>query len=143
MYLVAGVYTLVNPRLSGNLASIGEGDGDGDGGVIPSGALTTSASFGTGVDSTRDIGNRHHSTACAPGEQIYAILYHKVQFNWYSSRKIERGFLEQNNRWKIYWEIQCLRNDEDYEDIIEAVLADETELERSDEVYIGVDGEIL
>lgn len=50
---------------------------------------------------------------------------HKVQFIWYSSRKIERGFLEQNNRWKIYWEIQCSRNDEDYEDIIEAVLADE------------------
>lgn len=75
MYLVAGVYTLVNPHLSSNLASIGDGDGDGDGGVIPSGALTTSAGFGTGVDSTRDIGNRHHSTACAPGEQIYAILY--------------------------------------------------------------------
>lgn len=128
VYLVAGFHTLIDLRPS---ASADE-----------EASASTAAILNTGVDSETEIGNSH---VCAPGEKIYAVLYHKVHFKWYSSRKVERGFLEQNNRWKVYWEPRrgaIDDDDDDDEDVAEAYLVVETELESSDQIYIGVDGKV-
>jgi hypothetical protein len=62
----------------------------------------------------------------APGEQVYAVQYRKVNFSWYSSKKVENSALQKGNRWKVYWlrsgGVEDEVDDEDNEDIVEAQL---------------------
>lgn len=136
VYLVAGFHTLIDSRPPNEITSAAEGDGEV--------SALAAAILNTGVDSKAEAGDRHSSNVCAPGEKIYAVLYHKVQFKWHSSKKVESGFLEQNNRWRVYWEFRCGVDDgdDDDENVAEAYLVDETEPGRSDQIYIGVDGRI-
>ncbi|KAL0632839.1 hypothetical protein Q9L58_008267 [Maublancomyces gigas] len=135
VYLVAGFHTLIDSRPRNGVTPEAEGDGE---------VSASAVILNTGVDSEAEAGNQHSSTACAPGEKIYAVLYHKVQFKWYSSQEVESGFLEQNNRWRVYWEFRCGADDDDGDDenVAEAYLEEETEPGRSDEIYIGADGRI-
>ena len=69
----------------------------------------------------------------AAGEQIIAIQYRKVTFDW-SSIKLEPGFLEiGSNKWVIY---ETGRGEQD-DDILEASLKDYIEKED-----IGVEGTV-
>jgi len=38
----------------------------------------------------------------APGEQVFAVQYRKIRFAWFSSRYVDKAYLEEGNRWKIY-----------------------------------------
>ncbi|PLB48392.1 hypothetical protein P170DRAFT_438047 [Aspergillus steynii IBT 23096] len=38
----------------------------------------------------------------APGEQVYAVQYRRVEFARFSGRKIETSWLESGNRWELY-----------------------------------------
>lgn len=144
VYLVAGFHTVTDGHFAAGVVS---SETSGGGVAVQIGALAggiTAApavvDLTTGIDSTWQAGTKHRRTFDAPGEQIYAVQYRKVQFKWYSSRKIDNGFLEQNNRWKLYW---ALRGDDDGEDdVVEANLADDSGLEESesDEIYISEDG---
>lgn len=75
---------------------------------------------GLGVTRREFYGHQRYFTA--PGERIYAVQYRKVKFRWFSSRNVDRAFLEQNNRWKVFWEVRGQVNDED--DVVEAYVYD-------------------
>jgi hypothetical protein len=38
----------------------------------------------------------------APGEQVYAVQYRKVEFGIFSRRHVDNSWLESGNRWKVY-----------------------------------------
>ncbi|ROV90646.1 hypothetical protein VMCG_10032 [Cytospora schulzeri] len=38
----------------------------------------------------------------APGEQVFAVQYHKVRISWLSGRDVKNTYLESGNRWKVY-----------------------------------------
>lgn len=38
----------------------------------------------------------------ATGENVYAVRYRKIKFSVFSSRKVEKAYLERGNRWKSY-----------------------------------------
>jgi hypothetical protein len=60
--------------------------------------------------------------AIPSNQLIIAVQYRKVQFKWYSSRKVDRAFLERgSNRWKVFV-ISGRDTDEVYDDIVEADL---------------------
>lgn len=107
IYLVVGYHTLTNARATERVTSRGTTDG----GARISGSsvfgATTPASLSylltSKVDRNRRINYTHSRSFDAPGEQIYAIQYRKVEFKWYSSRRIDNTSLEQDNRWKVYW----------------------------------------
>jgi hypothetical protein len=48
--------------------------------------------------------NQYKTTAgfIAPGEQIYAIQYRKIELSWFSRRNLDKASLEDGNRWKVY-----------------------------------------
>lgn len=107
IYLVVGYHTLTNARATERVTSRGTTDG----GARISGSsvfgATTPATLSylltSKVDRNRRINYSHSRSFDAPGEQIYAIQYRKVEFKWYSSRRIDNTSLEQDNRWKVYW----------------------------------------
>ncbi|KAL0634502.1 hypothetical protein Q9L58_006591 [Maublancomyces gigas] len=107
IYLVVGYHTLTNARATERITSRGTTDG----GARISGSsvfgATTPATLSylltSKVDRNRRINYSHSRSFDAPGEQIYAIQYRKVEFKWYSSRRIDNTSLEQDNRWKVYW----------------------------------------
>src|SRR5436190_14556090 len=56
-------------------------------------------------------------------ELVYAVQYRKIQIKWYSSGHVEKIFLETGNRWQVLWNIRGDDNEEDEEDVIEALIA--------------------
>lgn len=107
IYLVVGYHTLTNARATERVTSRGTTDG---GARITGSSIfgaTTPAALSylltSKVDRNRRINYSHSRSFDAPGEQIYAIQYRKVEFKWYSSRRIDNTSLEQDNRWKVYW----------------------------------------
>lgn len=78
----------------------------------------------------------------APGEQIYAVQYRKVEFKWYSSRKIENAELERGNRWKIYNTLRSV-SEANEEDVVEARMGDidGTDIDSLYEGFGGVIGQ--
>lgn len=70
----------------------------------------------------------------SPRELIIAVQYRKVQFKWFSSRKMDAAFLEVGqNRWKVFAIGGRAERNEDEEDIVEADLQDEIEAEEIEE----------
>lgn len=156
VYLVVGFHTLTDTRVTETVTSGGTTNGGATftgrslGGVVPApvGDLLSSR-----VDSTRGVEHSRSRSFDAPGEQIYAVQYRKVEFKWFSSRKIERISLERDNRWKVYWSEQVRGDnspeadwedggsdgDED-EDVLEADLIDDIDFESS-EKYVSEGGE--
>lgn len=62
----------------------------------------------------------------APGEVVFAVQYRKARFNWFSSRKMERGFLNiRCNRWKVASiGVRTDEIDDEEDDVLEAILGD-------------------
>lgn len=107
IYLVVGYHTLTDARATERVVARATADG----GARVSGAAvlgaTTPAALSclltSKVDRGRCVKYSHSRSFDAPGEQIYAIQYRKVESKWFASRRIDNSSLEQDNRWKVYW----------------------------------------
>jgi hypothetical protein len=80
----------------------------------------------------------------APGEVVFAVQYRKVRFNWFSSRKLERGFLNiECNRWKVA--SVGMRTDEvdDEDDVVEVMLGDSIGEEDVEGEYLFANNRII
>jgi hypothetical protein len=60
----------------------------------------------------------------AEHEQIYAVQYRKVRFDFLSSKDMDHASLELGNRWKVLWKVRGQSTGED--DVIEVRLEDPT-----------------
>jgi hypothetical protein len=89
---------------------------------------------GAGAEIAR--GTKSASSLFAAGEQVYAVQYRKLEFSWFSSRKLENASLEVGNRWKVYWLRTAEEEDED--DVVRVDLA-----AIRDEEDVGMDCEVL
>jgi hypothetical protein len=127
VYMIVGIQTLLDAEL---LELNVKEDGKAFDVTLPVDSVV-SAAAGVPIPLTNlDVGGgRSWNDKCgtlanfiAPGEQVYAVQYRKVNFSWYSSKKLDKAALEKGNRWKVYW----LRSggdedeDEDDEDVVEA-----------------------
>jgi hypothetical protein len=54
------------------------------------------------------------------GEMVYAVQYCKINFKWYSSKKIEKSALGPT-KWRIHWGVRTV-DELDEEDVVEAEL---------------------
>lgn len=89
----------------------------------------------------REVNNNREFAFSSPGEQIYAIQYRKIKFSWFSSPKIEKSFLEPDNRWKVFWEAGTRGDESDEEeedDVLEVDFTDECDF-GLDEVHFSED----
>lgn len=147
VYLVTGYHTVTDAQITEELTTGGKSEGA----AQLTGSLLTGVSapapvgdlLSLRVDSSRDTRRNQTRSFHAPGEQIYAVQYRKVEFKWLSSRSIDKTTLERNNRWKIFWSSDP-RSGTDTEfdgedDVLEADLTDEFDLE-SGETYVSEDG---
>ncbi len=96
--------------------------------------------MGGGRAAGRAIGARYF----APGDRIMAVQYRKVRFSWFSSRSMDKAYLEKGNRWII--DSSLARSEyEDDEDVIMAELEDITvediETQTKEVFEIGEDGD--
>ncbi|PMD67503.1 uncharacterized protein K444DRAFT_606440 [Hyaloscypha bicolor E] len=66
-----------------------------------------------------DAGNELY----APGEQIYRVQYRKIEFSFFSRRKVDNAWLENGNRWKAYVGLRGTDGDAE-DDGIEATLSE-------------------
>lgn len=57
-----------------------------------------------GYTTTRGIRACESTGFDAPGKLVVAVQYRKLKFKLLSSRKVSKGFLEKNTRWKSMWE---------------------------------------
>lgn len=147
VYLVVGYHTITDARVTKTTISGGTTSGGVHlrgsslvGGTTPSPTAMVNA-LNSRVNSTRDVNNRSEKSFDAPGEQIYAIQYRKVEFKFFSSRSLEKASLERDNRWKTFWsdDVRGSLPTEVEDDVLEADLTDELELEY-DETYASEDG---
>ena len=95
----------------------------------------------------RQSERKTHANFFAPGEQVYAVQYRKIEFSWFFSKKLETARLEKGNRWKVYWLRSAAVDDDEHgeEDVVEAQVNDT--LSTSDLALVGgyehfdIDGE--
>lgn len=107
VYLVVGYHTLTDVCF----AAQEEGSEIAAGGVrVESGLLGPVLSgTGAGLDADVEVGVRRTSDWAGRkewaegGERVWAVQYRKVGFRWFASRRIEKGELERENRWKLCW----------------------------------------
>lgn len=143
VYLVVGFHTLCDAKFAMRIESASHEGGQA---LVPVGNLVTGGVDGLFGDGVLDVGlggshqksQGHKKSFMAPGEQIYAVQYRKVNFKWFSSRNIDKAFLEADNRWKIFWNARGQETGED--DVVEADIDDDIELETSCEIYGTEDG---
>lgn len=147
VYLVVGYHTVTDAQIT-EAATTGRKTGTGI--QLSSSLLTGTAAprplenlSNLRVDHSQDTQHQQTRSFHAPGEQIYAVQYRKVEFKWLSSKSIDKTTLERNNRWKIFWSAGQ-RGKEEIEldgedDVVEADLTDELELE-PEETYLSEDG---
>lgn len=60
----------------------------------------------------------------APGEQIFAVQYRRVEFERFSRRRVDSAFLESGNRWQVYMEAKGGEEESDEIQVIEAGVSD-------------------
>jgi len=141
IYLVVGIKTLTDPivthsqqRSTNNSADI----------KIPVKQVPSAIGpgFGFGGSRTNDFGQ--DSCCKGVGEQVYSVQYRKIRFEKFSSRDVDRTFLENGNRWKLF---VSRRGEEDgYDDIIDLELDDGPERSDLDDDYESLvidDDEVL
>lgn len=116
VYLIVGFRTITDTRITEKIRT----GGTTQGAIHVSGASLAgagSAPFANFLDSTvntvQDVNYSRVSSFSAPGEQIYAIQYRKVEFKWLSSRNIDKASLERDNRWMICWASNEIRGNDD------------------------------
>lgn len=140
VYLVVGFRTLRDARLTqtASFESV-----HGANAQLPAAVLagvTPVADVMPGVEVGHGNRRMESSVFNAPGEQVFAVQYRKMKFNWLSSRKIENIVLD-DTRWKAYWEWRGPEDDDsENEDVLEVDLTDPSDFDISDDEYFGDDG---
>ncbi|KAK7716089.1 hypothetical protein SLS64_003241 [Diaporthe eres] len=109
VYLVCGFKTLTDAEVAVSRTTGAEVD-------LSAGVSASLLTAASGVplpilaDSGLDVSvgfssaNEHSGTIgyTATGEHVYAVQYRKIKFSMFSSRKVEKAYLERGNRWKSY-----------------------------------------
>jgi len=78
----------------------------------------------------------------APGEQIYAVQYRKVQVRWFARNKVDEMTLARKTWWEKYDRPRRYLQGDD-EDLIEVELEDEIALEGDYDEYVMESGEVF
>jgi hypothetical protein len=133
VYVVVGYITMLDARIFESNSSASSSAGEiqapleaslaAVGAVIPGGVI---GNVGLAGHQTR--GQETLRQCTVPGEQICAVQYCKVRFNWFRSSDVQKSKLEKGNRWKLYWD-GGVRGGGDVKDIIEADLQEDLKLD--------------
>ncbi|KAH0604954.1 uncharacterized protein H6S33_004936 [Morchella sextelata] len=148
VYLVTGYHTVVDARFGTGMSSTST---DRQQVSMPIDATGLPSMQGmdmtAGVDTSHKLCRGFGRTFEAPGEQVYAVQFRKVVFRWFSSRKIEKGMLKEN-QWRVYAgrgpvdRYDSNSDSEDEEDAVEASLGGlEGDDLSDDDDDDGIDGE--
>lgn len=145
VYLIVGIHTVMDASISHESASGSRAGGHAE---IPVSLSLTAAGivapFGGIIDPSigfqRQGLDAAHTRFVAPGEQVCAIEYRKIRYEWLSSKRIEKSRLSNVRQWPS---MERARDEEDGEDdIIEVGLEDVDDLD-GDWVKQTAEGEIL
>jgi hypothetical protein len=130
LFLVCGFKTLTDARVE---QSIQQKSGVEASFSVPAAAIAMAAGVPIPIplNSGLDVGASLKMEAesdedlkyTAPGERVYAVQYRKINFSWFSTRKVDKAYLERGNRWKSYIRDRAGESGEE-EDVIDAELAD-------------------
>ena len=93
--------------------------------------LPFGVSAGPGVSRSTAESHLAGGSHVAPGEQVSAVQYRKVRFNFLSSRKLDKAQLERGSRWKMRWDFRG--QESGVNDVIEPQLSEDEEGEEGDE----------
>lgn len=139
VYLVVGYRTLRDARLTQTASSESV---HGANAQLPAAVLagvTPVVDVKPGVEVGHGNRRTESSVLNAPGEQVFAVQYRKMKFQWLSSRKIKNIVLD-DTRWKAYWEWRGPEDDDsENEDVLEVDLTDSSDCDISDDEYFGDD----
>lgn len=138
VYLIVGFQSLRDARL---LQSTSSRTSQGATAKIPVADLTgvrTPVAVTPKAQGDHETGHEQNSAYDAPGEQIFAVQYRKIKFQWLSSRTIDNIVLDET-RWKAFWDSRGTDDDEEEEDVLEVSLADMSDYDISDDEYIVED----
>ncbi|KAI1422756.1 hypothetical protein F5Y12DRAFT_600296 [Xylaria sp. FL1777] len=103
---------------------------------LPSGILDA------GADVYRCVDISEQARFVAPGEQIFAVQYRKLQVSWFATRNVDSASLKRKNRWKVY--LGGRGEDDETEKVVDIQVGDyieDDDLEDDSEV-VDVNGEI-
>ncbi|KAF2469218.1 uncharacterized protein BDR25DRAFT_394543 [Lindgomyces ingoldianus] len=123
VYLVVGLKTLTDARISQGKSRAIEAEAEvkvpttlaaaASGVVLPLGdLLDVSAGLSHQKQDNEKI------SFVAPGEQIFAVQYRKIEFARFSGRDIDKASLELGNTWKIY--VEARGGEEEAEEVVHA-----------------------
>lgn len=120
IYFVVGFRSFVDPIASESISKLSVRGG---GVQIPASEIvqanipgfTLGGVLDPGVDASTTAARQNERSFASDGEMIYAVQYCKVNFKWYSSRKLETGSLGKT-RWQVHWGVRA--SDETVEDDI-------------------------
>lgn len=130
IYLVVGYLVVQDADISTWSMSDVEGKMTAQCPTIPLHTETIATGLTPGLLSSSGTTNNHLLVFKAPGDQIYAVQYRKLKFNWFFSRTESSAFLEKKSRWKFSMEWRGEDDGEDGEEILEASLEeDDSDLE--------------
>lgn len=94
-----------------------------------------------GVAVGRDIERDQDVAFDGPGEQVFAIMYRKINFKWLSRRAIGNMTLGVNNRWTAWWEWRGPEEEGEEEEendaVLEAYLTEASDLDITDDSMSG------
>ncbi|KAF4335298.1 hypothetical protein FBEOM_10845 [Fusarium beomiforme] len=127
MYMVTALRTVIDAEVS---QSTSTSKGISFGARLPLGVILAGGVDPTGgladidVNVGRDNSVQQTQKYLSPLEQVYAVGYRRIEYKWFSSKTVDKSFLEVKNRWKVIGEEIMGDEDEDEEDIIEADLED-------------------
>ncbi|RPB12001.1 hypothetical protein P167DRAFT_536148 [Morchella conica CCBAS932] len=123
VYLVTGYHTVVDARFGTGVSSTSMDRQQVSMPIDATGLPSVQGMDMTaGLDTTHKLCRGFARTFEAPGEQVYALQYRKVVFRWFSSKKIEKATLKEN-QWRVYaGRGSADRNDSNSSDIVEASL---------------------
>jgi len=124
VYMVVGYHTLLDAHIVEGSAAV----------ISRSVQLATAEaqSTPTAIGASEDPSDGGQRQFVAADEQVCAVQYRKVRFRWLSSRDLDLASLDKN-QWKIQWNVRGQETGTN--DVVEAELQDELELEEDYEIH--------
>lgn len=138
VYLIVGFQSLRDARLSQSMSSRTSQGATANLPVSELAGVRAPVNITPKAEGDHDVGHEQNSAYDAPGEQIFAVQYRKIKFQWLSSRTIENIVLDET-RWKAFWDSRGPDDDEEDEDVLEVNLTDVSDWDISDDEYFGED----
>lgn len=136
VYLVVGIKTLTDARIQQGKSRALEAEASVEiptalaaaagGVVLPLGDL-----LDVGAGLSRQKQDDEKISFVAPGEQIFAVQYRKIEFARFSGRDIDKASLELGNSWKVY--VEARGSEEAFEEVVNARVCEytpETDMDR-------------